>query len=62
MTPVLETAKCVNTVESTCHMDLSAHLFGATFQHLFIVLTIGSSQVGTEAFRRLIGQLDAILQ
>ena len=38
------------------------HLLSTAFQHFFIVLSIRPSQVSTQALRRLIGQLDAVLQ
>ena len=37
-------------------------LLGTALQNLLIELAIGSTQVGLEAIRRLIGQLDGILQ
>ena len=40
----------------------SRYLLGAALQHLFIVLAICPPQVGAQALRRLIGQLDAVLQ
>ena len=52
----------------TCALGMMTHwyklnyLLGTAFQHLLIVLTIGSAQVGTQALWRLIGQLDAVLQ
>ena len=52
----------VSVESATRHNNHSAHLFGTAFQHLLIVLTIGPFQVGAQALRRLIGQLDAVLQ
>ena len=57
------TMKLVN-VKTALLTKLMRHdyLLGTAFQHLFIVLSICPSQVGAQALRGLIGQLDAVLQ
>ena len=44
------------------HEGEGTHLLGAAFKHLLIVLAISPAQVGLQPLRRLIGQLDAVLQ
>ena len=41
---------------------VKANLLGTALQHLLIVLAICPPQVGPQALRGLIGQLDAVLQ
>ena len=44
------------------HESEWTHLLGAAFKHLLIVLAISPAQVGLQPLRRLVGQLDAVLQ
>ena len=66
---ITEWVLCVNLFEGLLlassggqHESERMHLLGAAFKHLLIVLAISPTQVGLQPLRRLVGQLDAVLQ